>query len=93
MKPQLFCTLKTHVITEENDFVPAGTPVDVICCSEMERLGFYKPDGAPATDVVIECRTRSYAFHAEFEPDRPAVGSGLFITVKPDNLVYQGSVS
>jgi hypothetical protein len=93
MKAQLFCTLKHHVITEDGDFVPAGTPVDVICCGERERLGVYKPDGTPAADVVVECRARSYAFRAEFEPDRPAVCSGLFITVKPENLIYQGSRS
>lgn len=92
-KQQLFCTLVRHVVTDEGDFIPAGTPVDVICCGERVRFGFLKPDGTQATEVVIECRVRSYAFQAEFDPDRPAVGSGLFITVKPDNLVYQGSLS
>jgi hypothetical protein len=90
-KQQLFCTLINHVMTAEGDFIPAGTPVDVICISGRERLGYYGQDGRPLVEPVIECRVRSYVFADTFDPDNPRVGSGLLVGVSPDNLLYKGS--
>ena len=91
-KGQLFCELVRHVMTDEGDFIPAGTPVDVLGISGKERLGYYERDGSPAIEPVIECRVRAYVFCDTFDPDKPCVGSGLVVGVRPDNLIYKGSV-
>ena len=90
-KHELFCTLMRHVMTDEGDFIPAGTPVDVIGISDRERLGYYGQDGRPLTEPVIECRVRAYVFCDTYNPDKPCVGSGLFVGVSPDNLLYRQS--
>jgi hypothetical protein len=90
-KHELFCTLVNHIMTDEGDFIPAGTPVDVLGISGKERPGYYESDGRPAIEPVIECRVRAYVFCDTFDPDKPCVGSGLLVGVSPDNLLYRQS--
>ncbi len=91
---KLVCTLNTHVITDEGDFVPAGTPVQVMGWSGYDRAtrGDSGGDKKPAT---VEVRTAAYMYaetfsYGEIEGgyDTGAVGRGLYLSVPPDALLY-----
>lgn len=87
-KYHLTCTLKTHVITDDGDFLPAGTPVTV--------YGWNDPCGPDRGK--LECRAFAYVYAGEFshpshgvtlgEDDCPAVGTGYWLAVAPKNLAY-----
>lgn len=85
-KTRLTCTLKHHVITDEGDFVPEGTPVQVIGWSEHDD----KP-GRPRIEVMSSAHmyANSYSLEAvENGEDTGAVGYGLFLSVAPESLAF-----
>jgi hypothetical protein len=80
---KLICTLKTHIVGPEGDFIPAGTPVQVIGWDD---------DGKR-----IEVRTTAHVYADAWEGMYEAieageftgsVGSGLYVPVPPDALFY-----
>jgi hypothetical protein len=80
---KLICTLKTHIVGPEGDFIPAGTPVQVIGWDD---------DGKS-----IEVRTGAHVYPDMWEGFYDAiengettgsVGSGLYVPVPPEALVY-----
>ncbi|MFZ9683012.1 MAG: hypothetical protein ACO3DQ_07405 [Cephaloticoccus sp.] len=80
---KLICTLKTHIVGPEGDFIPAGTPVQVIGWDD---------DGKS-----IEVRTTAHVYVDAWEGMYEAieagastgcVGSGLYVPVPPDALLY-----
>jgi hypothetical protein len=80
-KLKLTCRLKHHVVTDEGDFVPEGTPVQVVGWAD---------DGKS-----IEVRTSVYVFPDTWEAsaivearDTGSVNDGLFLSVPPESLVY-----
>lgn len=81
----LMCRLRRHVITTEGDFVPAGTPVKVMGWRGNDTNG----SGATG-EPMIEVRTAAYMYADTFdyETGAAAVGCGLYLSVEPDNLVY-----
>jgi hypothetical protein len=88
---KLICTLRNHVITDEGDFVPAGTPVQVIGWSGNDR-------GGEVTEPArIEVRTSAYVFADTFDYESVSngystgcVNDGLYLSVPPEALVYSG---
>lgn len=80
---KLICTLKTHIIGPEADFIPAGTPVQVIGWAD---------DGKS-----IEVRTTAHVYCDTWEEiydqiengeSTGAIGDGLYVPVPPEALVY-----
>jgi hypothetical protein len=80
---KLICTLKTHIVGPEGDFIPAGTPVQVIGWDD---------DGKS-----IEVRTTAHVYVDFWEEMYEAieageftgsVGNGLYVPVPPEALVY-----
>lgn len=78
---KLTCRLKHHVVTDEGDFIPEGTPVQVVGWT----------DGGDR----IEVRTSVYVYPDNWNPesiiegrDTGAIGGGLFLSVPPESLVY-----
>jgi hypothetical protein len=90
MKNKLTFRLKNHVVTDEGDFIPEGTPVTVFGWGDYE---------SEKTRGKIECRAAAYVYCDTWECaevdgwDRAAVGPDFFIAVDPENLVYAGYVS
>lgn len=81
----LTCRLRRHVITSDGDFVPAGTPVKVLGWTGNDT------NGAGATgDAKVEVRTSAYMYADTFDYDAgtSAVGCGLYLSVEPDNIVF-----
>jgi len=79
---KLFCTLNTHVVTEAGDFIPAGTPVQVI-------------QWGKGNTIMVRCS--SYMFDSGVEDDTLAsyhgsICKGLHIEVDPNNLQYKDSL-
>ena len=79
--PKLTCTLKSYVTTREGDFIPAGTPVQVVGWANEGRL--------------IEVRCGAYMFADDFNINdivdgrsHGCVGSGLFVAVPPSSLEF-----
>ena len=87
MKNKLTCKLKKHIVTDEGDFIPEGTPVTVFGWGSESRAG------------KIECRAVAYVYADEWEcrelngHDRTAVGGEFWIAVKPEDLAYAGYAS
>ena len=80
---KLFCTLINHVVTDEGDFVPAGTPVQVLQWDKGKT-------------ILVRCS--SYMFSSGVEDDKlgsfhGAIGKGLYIEVDPQNLQFKESFS
>jgi hypothetical protein len=80
--PRLVCTLKTHVLTGEGDFIPAGTPVQVVGWAE---------DGNQ-----IEVRAAAYMYAGEYDYEEidkreshGCVGRGLWLSVGQGGLLYK----
>jgi len=80
---KLICTLKTHIVGPEGDFIPAGTPVQVIGWDD---------DGKS-----IEVRTTAHVYvdgwagmyeAIEAGESTGLIGSGLYVPVPPEALVY-----
>lgn len=80
---KLICTLKTHIVGPEGDFIPAGTPVQVI--------------GWTADGKSIEVRTHAHVYCDHWDDMYEAiergeytgsVGSGLYVPVPPEALAY-----
>jgi hypothetical protein len=88
MKNKLTCRLKNCVLTNEGDFVPSGTPVEVFGWGDYDN---------PRTRDKIECRAAAYVYAASWEckethgSDRASVNGGLWLSVDPENLVYEES--
>jgi hypothetical protein len=85
---KLICTLKTHIVGPEGDYIPAGTPVQVIGWDD---------DGKS-----IEVRTTAHVYVDGWEgmyeaieagESTGSVGSGLYVPVPPEALVYSGETS
>jgi hypothetical protein len=87
MKVRLNCTLREHVVTDDHDFVPAGTPVTILgwATGEQDR-------------GLIEVRAAAYVHNGDWDSqdvtesglDNPATGSGLYLAVYPSNLLFAG---
>ena len=83
------CRLRSHAITNEGDFVPAGTPVKVMGWTGND------PNGSGAgSDATVEVRAWGYMYADTFdyESGRAAVGRGLYLSVDPSNLVFDSIV-
>ncbi len=87
----LMCRLRTHVITDEADFVPAGTPVKVMGWAG-NSAGDVARSGGVALPVYpkVEVRTSAYMYSDTHDCDTGAAstGCGLYLSVDPDNLVF-----
>ena len=81
----LVCRLRSHVITTDGDYVPAGTPVKVMGWTGNDTHGA----GASA-DAQVEVRASAYMYADTFDFDTgsAAVGRGLYLSVDADNLVF-----
>jgi|688.fasta_scaffold589496_2 hypothetical protein len=82
---KLICTLtKTHV-SVDGDFIPKGTPVQVLqWCAEKENF------------VDVRTEVHMYADHVNddaFEDYQGAIGRGLYISVSIEDLEYMTSVN
>lgn len=80
--PKLFCTLKNSIRTRDGDFVPAGTPVQVI--------------GWADNGEWVEVRADAYMYADSFDMEsvenrenHGCVGRGLWLSVAYDELIYQ----
>lgn len=82
----LVCRLVRHIITDDGDFIPAGTPVMVLGWSGNDQDS---PESPGRTPERIAVRTAAYMYADTFDYDGDgAVGRGLCLDVEPDNLVY-----
>lgn len=85
----LFCRLQRYVITDNGEFIPAGTPVKVLGWSEDEE---WEKDGRPGRfdNKLIEVQAVRYMYvdMENTNPEQGTIGSGLYFAVRPDNLVY-----
>ncbi len=81
----LTCRLRECVITDEGDFIPAGTPVKVMGWTGNDTMG----EGA-GNDAKVEVRAGAYMYADTFNYDTgaSAVGRGLYFSVEPSNLVF-----
>lgn len=81
----LVCRLRSYVITNDGDFVPAGTPVKVLGWKGNDTNG-----GGASGDAQVEVRTAAYMYADTFDYDAgtSAVGCGLYLSVDPANLVF-----
>lgn len=89
----LACRLRSHVVTSEGDFVPAGTPVKVMGWMHNGTTDEEQADAERQEMVrrpMITVRTSAYMYADTFDYDtgRSAVGCGLYLNVEPSNLVY-----
>lgn len=75
---KLVCTLTRHIITDEGDFIPKGTPVEVLQWNQ-----------ADSNFIVV--RTSVYMY-TDYEEDwsnaSGFIHEGLHILVKPEDLEY-----
>ena len=76
----IVCKLRRHVTTEEYDFIPKGTPVILLGWDPDKKNRIL----ARAAVYLYE----SYVHEDELKEPRAHVNSGLIISVKPDNLVF-----
>jgi hypothetical protein len=83
-KHKLICKLNRFVVTAEGDFIPNGTPCEVLRWDKAE-------------EGKIEVRTKAYMYADDLGDDRngpvPVVNYGLIIAVDPIDLVYKDSFS
>jgi hypothetical protein len=80
-KLKLTCRLKHHVVTDEGDFIPEGTPVQVVgWTDDGNRIEV-------RTSVYVYPDTWNYEAIVEAR-DTGAVNDGLFLSVLPESLVY-----
>lgn len=85
---KMICKLREHVVTDEGDFVPAGTPVQIAGWADGDNYG------------KIEVRTLAYMWCDTFSMDAiengrdgGCVGSGLWLAVSPENLQFSELVT
>jgi hypothetical protein len=90
----LSCRLRECVITDEGDFIPAGTPVKVMGWKGNGSTDT-EPTAARRREMVkrpkITVRASAYMYSQSFDYEdggRSAVGIGLFIDVDPQNLTF-----
>lgn len=77
---KLICTLKESIVTDDGDFIPEGTPVQVL--QWANRVG------------SIEVRTHAYMWADREELNdnsNGSTGKGLVIEVHPSQLKYKDS--
>lgn len=75
---ELFCTLTRHYITDEGDFIPKGTPVQVLQWNQKDS-------------TLIDVRTSVYmytGFTEDLSNSSGFIHEGLYIEVKPEDLEY-----
>ena len=81
---KLTCRLKHHFISDEGDYIPEGTPVQVIGWAddgkriEVRSWAYVYPDPYNYDEIVAGI-------------DTGAVNDGLFLSVPPESLVYKDS--
>lgn len=78
---KLICTLKHHIVGPEGDFIPEGTPVQVIGWTE---------DGK---EIEVRTTAHVYVYHWDYEAIEArefagCVNDGLYLSVPPAALVY-----
>lgn len=86
----MICKLREHVITDEGDFLPAGTPVQVVGWGDGD-----KDDPAAADGGKVMVRSMAYMWCGEYSAsdieecrDGGCVGTGLWLAVHPGNLMF-----
>lgn len=77
---KLICKLKKPYISDDGDFVPAGTSVSVLCW-DQEKYG----------RITVKSDVYMYADDLGGEGDKitPVIGQGLVFSVKPSTLTYE----
>jgi len=80
----LLCRLRRHVITD-SDFVPAGTPVQVLGWTGNDEDG---PGAKDASRVEVRAAAYMYAETFSYSARTTAVGVGLCLSVHPSNLEF-----
>lgn len=87
---KMICTLREHVITDEGDFLPAGTPVQVVGWGDGD-----KDDPAAHDGGKVLVRSMAYMWADQFSVgeiegarDGGCVGTGLWLAVHPGNLMF-----
>lgn len=75
---KLLCKLKKHVITADHDFIPCGSPVQVLQWDESGNK--------------ITCQTVVHVYCDRVDDESQAgegfIGEGLYIDVLPEDLEY-----
>lgn len=90
----LACRLRECVITDEGDFIPAGTPVKVMGWKgngsrDPEQTDEFRAEMMRRPMITVRASAYMYADSFDYEDGgRSAVGIGLFIDVDPKNLTF-----
>lgn len=89
----LACRLRTHVVTSEGDFVPAGTPVKVMGwmhngSTDEEQTDAERREMVKRPMITVRAAAYMYADAFDYETGLSAVGRGLYLHVEPQNLVF-----
>ena len=90
----LSCRLRECVITDEGDFIPAGTPVKVMGwkgngSSDPEQTDSERSEMMKHPKITVRASAYMYAESFDYDDDgRSAVGIGLFLDVDPQNLTF-----
>ena len=86
----MICKLREHVITDEGDFLPAGTPVQVAGWGDGD-----KRDPVAEDSGKVMVRSMAYMWCGEYSVndieecrDGGCVGTGLWLAVHPGNLMF-----
>ena len=82
---KLICTLTNPHVSENGDFIPKGTPVQVLQWS-AEKENF----------VDVRTEVHMYSYHVNddaFEDYQGAIGTGLYISVSIEDLEYMTSIN
>ena len=90
---KLICTLKESIVTDDGDFIPEGTPVQVLQWAGMVGRAF---DAGGQTNFLgsIKVRTHAYMWADREElndKSNGSTGKGLVIEVHPSQLKYKDS--
>lgn len=81
MNYKLMCRTCDPIITEEGDFIPKGTPVQVLHRSEEESI-----------PPKVECRTTAYVYIGDIPEDLSGwdgnVRPGLYLSIPVNELEF-----
>lgn len=86
-QPKMICTLDRPIVTDDGDFIPKGTPVQVL---QWGTDSFAK-------EQVVEVRPMIHMY-ADYQGSLPEsfngfCGTGLLITVDVNDLTFAGRLS
>lgn len=80
----LMCRLRRHIITD-SDFIPAGTPVQVLGWTGNDEGG---PGAKDASRVEVRASAYMYADTFDYDARTSAVGVGMCLSVDPCDLEF-----